>query len=298
MNDFQYTVRPAAWLPAVALFVCAPASLDAQAPPASPAASGDKTAEVPAPPRRRRNSFLISRDVPDAAAVERGKTLFTSSCGFCHGANATGGENGPDLVRSVVALRDEGGDLIGPIIRKGVPDKGMPPLPMDDEQIADIAAFIRSRQQAAINRRDYEIQSVVTGDAEKGKAFFSGAGGCNGCHSPTGDLAGIASKYEPVDLQQRFMFPGPRRFGPATSPPPPTKVIVTPSGKPAVAGTLDYLDDFNVALWDASGNYRSFTRTKDMKVDVRDPLQGHIDLLSKYSDDDMHNVLTYLVTLK
>lgn len=297
MNDFRRIGRYSAWLLAAALFVRAPAGLDAQAPSAGPAASGDKAAEVSAPPRRR-NSFLISRDVPDDAAVERGKKLFVASCGFCHGANATGGENGPDLVRSVVALRDEGGDLIGPIIRKGVPDKGMPPLPMSDEQIADIAAFIRGRQQAAINRREYEIQSVVTGDAEKGKAYFNGAGGCNRCHSPTGDLAGIATKFEPVDLQQRFMFPGPRRFGPASSPPPPTQVTVTPAGKPAVSGTLDYIDDFNVALWDSAGTYRSFTRTKDMKVDVRDPLQGHIDLLSKYSDDDMHNVLTYLVSLK
>lgn len=298
MNDFPQTVQPAAWLLAAALLVVAPASLPAQAPAAPAAAQGEHNAEVPAPPRRRRNSFLISRDVPDAAAAERGKKLFVASCGFCHGTAATGGENGPDLVRSVVALRDEGGDLIGPIIRKGVPDKGMPPLPMNDEQISDIAAFIRSRQQAAINRRDYEIQSVVTGDAEKGKAYFNGAGGCNNCHSATGDLADIASKYEPVDLQQRFMFPGPRRFGPATSPPPPTKVTVTPAGKAAVSGTLDYIDDFNVALWDSSGNYRSFTRTKDIKVNVLDPLQGHIDLLSRYTDDDMHNVLTYLVTLK
>lgn len=298
MNDLLQMVKYSAWLLSAALFFSEPATLRAQAPAARPAAPGEQTAEVPAPPRPRRNSFLISRDVPDTAAVERGKKVFVASCGFCHGPSATGGENGPDLVRSVVALRDEGGDLIGPIIRQGVPDKGMPPLPMTDEQISDIAAFIRGRQQAAINRRDYEIQSVVTGDAEKGKAYFNGAGGCNNCHSPSGDLAGIASKFEPVDLQQRFMFPGPRRFGRASSPPPPTKVTVTSAGRPDVSGTLDYVDDFNVALRDSSGTYHSFTRTKDMKVDVRDPLQGHIDLLGKYTDDDMHNVLTYLVTLK
>jgi mono/diheme cytochrome c family protein len=298
MNDFLRMVKYSAWLLAAALSFWGPATLPGQARPARPAAGGGQTSEVPTPPRPRRNSFLISRDVPDTAAVERGKKVFVASCGFCHGPSATGGENGPDLVRSVVALRDEGGDLIGPIIRQGVPYKGMPPLPMSDEQISDIAAFIRGRQQAAINRGDYEIQSVVTGNAEKGKAYVNGAGGCNDCHSPSGDLAGIASKFEPVDLQQRFMFPGPRRFGPATSAPPPTKVTVTPSGKPAVSGTLDYIDDFNVALWNSAGTYHSFTRTKDMKVDVRDPLQGHIDLLSKYTDDDMHNVLTYLVTLK
>src|SRR5438045_1825426 len=94
------------------------------------------------PPGPRRNNFLISRPVPDSAAVERGKTLFVPSCGFCHGTNATGGE-GPDLVRSAVALRDENGDEIGPVIHAGRP--GMPAFPqMTDPQIKDIAAFLRS----------------------------------------------------------------------------------------------------------------------------------------------------------
>jgi mono/diheme cytochrome c family protein len=247
----------------------------------------------------QRRSFLISRDVPDPAAVERGQKLFVSNCGFCHGSTARGGENGPDLVRSVLALRDEGGDLIGPVIRQGVPDKGMPPLPLNDEQIADIAAFIRGQQQAAINRRDYEIQNVVTGDARQGEAFFNGAGGCKGCHSPGGDLRGIAGKYDAVSLQSRFLYPGPRRFGPGSeTPPPPVEVTVTPPSGAPVTGVLKHLDDFNVALRDSSGSYHSFTRSKALKVEVRDPLAAHVELLKKYTDDDMHNVLAYLVTLQ
>src|SRR5437879_8431691 len=94
-----------------------------------------------------RSTFLVSRPIPDPAAVERGKALFGPSCGFCHGTNATGAE-GPDLVRSAIALRDEGGDEIGPVIRAGRP--GMPAFPqMTDPQIKDIAAFVRDRQQAA-----------------------------------------------------------------------------------------------------------------------------------------------------
>ena len=34
------------------------------------------------------------------------------------------------------------------------------------------------------------------------------------------------------------------------------------------------------------------------KVEVRDPLQGHRDLLAVYTDKDMHDVTAYLVTLK
>jgi mono/diheme cytochrome c family protein len=274
------------------LFVAAGALIWAQTPPASspPAAA--------APPPVRNSNPLLSRAIPDPDAVERGQKLFVANCGFCHGATATGADNGPDLVRSVLALHDEGGDQIGPIIRKGSPEKGMPAFPMmNDEQIADIAAFIRGRQQAAINRIAYEIQNVVTGDARKGEVYFNGAGQCNTCHSPSGDLKGVAGRYDAVALQARFLFPGPRRFGEGP-PSPPVEVTVTPASGTPVAGVLQSLDDFNVALRDASGSYHSWTRGKDLKVEVRDPLVAHEALLKKYTDDDVHNILAYLVTLK
>jgi cytochrome c oxidase cbb3-type subunit 3 len=252
------------------------------------------------PPRPGRN-FLISRDVPDPAAVERGQKIFVARCGFCHGSNANGGESGPDLVRSVLALDDEGGDKIGPVIRSGRPDKGMPAFLLTDDQIKDVAAFLRSRQQAAIDRNTYTIQNIVTGDAKKGQAYFNGAGRCNTCHSPTGDLAGIATKYDPVALQSRLVYPRTQRPRRAEGPEPktvPTKVTVTLASGQTISGTLEYIDDFDVALRDASGDYHSFTRDAGVKVDVRDPLAAHEELLKKYTDDEMHNLVAYLETLK
>jgi cytochrome c oxidase cbb3-type subunit III len=35
-----------------------------------------------------------------------------------------------------------------------------------------------------------------------------------------------------------------------------------------------------------------------MKVMIKDPLAAHRELLQKYTDADMHNLLAYLVTLK
>jgi len=260
-----------------------------------------RAAQPSAGPGRGGRNFLISRDVPDPAAVERGQKNFVARCGFCHGSNANGGESGPDLVRSVLALDDEGGDKIGSVIRSGRPEKGMPAFPLTDDQIKDVAAFLRSRQQAAIDRNTYTIQNIVTGDAKKGQAYFNGAGRCNTCHSPTGDLAGVAKKYDPVALQSRFLYPGARRPRRGEGPPPkgvPTPVTVTLASGQTVTGTLEDIDDFNVALRDASGDYRSFERTPGVKVDVRDPLAAHEELLKKYTDDDMHNLLAYLVTLK
>jgi mono/diheme cytochrome c family protein len=232
--------------------------------------------------------------------VERGQKNFVARCGFCHGSNANGGESGPDLIRSVLALDDEGGDKIGPVIRNGRTDKGMPAFPLSDDQIKDIGAFLRSRQQAALDRGSYTIQNIVTGDAKKGQAYFNGAGRCNTCHSPTGDLKGVATKYEPVALQSRLLYPRTqRRRGEGSEPKSvPTRVTVTLASGQTVTGTLEFIDDFDVALRDASGDYRSFSRDPGVKVDVRDPLAAHEELLKKYTDDEMHNLVAYLVTLK
>jgi hypothetical protein len=131
--------------------------------------------------------------------------------------------------------------------------------------------------------------NVLTGNAEAGRAYFSGAGQCSTCHSPTGDLAGVGRKYNPLDLQQRFLFP--RRSKPI-------QVTVTPSGGQPVTGTLERIDDFSVALRDASGDYRTFSRDKNVNVDVNDPLATHNQLLDAYTDQDMHNVVRYLESLQ
>lgn len=196
-------------------------------------------------------------------------------------------------MRSELALDDDKGDKIGPVVLQGRPGKGMPAFHLPSDEILDLAAFLRSRQQAAIDRNAYAILNVVTGSAEKGREYFEAH--CSRCHSPTGDLAGIGKKYDPVALQSRFLYPrapveDPRRAE--------SKVTVTlPSGQ-TFSGTLEYLDDFDVALRDASGEYHAFSREGRIKVEVHDPLAAHAELLARYTDADMHNILAYLVTLK
>ena len=77
-----------------------------------------------------------------------------------------------------------------------------------------------------------------------------------------------------------------------------SSATVTPASGPAVSGALVRIDDFNVSLRDASGEYRTFRRAANVKVEVRDPLAAHHELLDHYTDADMHNLTTYLETLK
>lgn len=229
--------------------------------------------------------FLGLAAPADPAAAARGQKLFVQNCGFCHGPDATGAE-GPDLLRSTIVLHDEKGETIGPMLLKGRPDRGMPSFAvLTPAQIFDIAEFLHLRVEQAANRFGYKMQNVVTGNASAGQAFFRS--NCIGCHSPTGDLTRIASKREPADLQARFLYPDGAAVG----------VRVTLHSGEVVSGKLKRLDDFEISLWDAQGTYRSWPLDA-VRVEIEDPLKTHRELLGKYTDADMHNVLAYLETLK
>jgi mono/diheme cytochrome c family protein len=234
----------------------------------------------------------------DPASVDRGRQTFASTCGFCHGTNAKGGEKGPDLLRSVLVLDDENGNKIGPVILKGRQEKGMPRFPLAPGQISDIANFLHNSILSAEDRDNYKILNIVTGDAKAGSAYFNS--NCTSCHSATGDLKGVATRYEPVTLQGKFIEPNQSW----TEGDPPHKVlalsvtVTLPSGE-SITGEPLNVDDFNVSLRDDNGNYHSFKRTKNgPKVEIHNRLQAHLDLLTRYSDDDIHNITAYLVTLK
>jgi len=73
-------------------------------------------------------------------------------------------------------------------------------------------------------------------------------------------------------------------------------VVTLPSGE-RVSGTLAYHDEFTVGLRDGNGVYRSWPASS-VKFKVDSPADAHVDQLPKYSDDDIHNLMAYLQTLK
>jgi cytochrome c oxidase cbb3-type subunit 3 len=235
----------------------------------------------------------------DQASRDRGKTGFGAACAFCHGANARGGEGGPDLLHSVVVLQDESGTQLGAFLQKGRPDKGMPAFTaLKQEQATDIATYLHAEVLAAVSQRNVQID-IVTGNAKRGEEFFNGEGKCTTCHSITDDLKGIGSKYEPIVLQDKAMSPrGPAMFGNPAPGAQPIATITLPSGE-VVTGAVLRMNLFNITIRDAKGTRRTFARDGDApKVDVRDPLQAHIDNLLKMTDQHMRDLTAYLVTLK
>jgi len=223
--------------------------------------------------------------------VRSGGALFRQNCSFCHGRDAGGGETGPDLTRSKLVTTDNDGSKIGPVIRAGRPDKGMPHFDLPEQQIASLVAFIHTQQHLALTRKGgrkgVDVSDLQTGNVEAGKKYFEGAGGCSNCHSASGDLAGINSRYRGLELEIQMLYPQHAK----------SKVTVTPKSGDAITGQLAYLDEFTVALIDAGGMYRSW-RIRDVQYKLDAPVNAHIELFSKYNDADVHNLMAYLQSLR
>jgi cytochrome c oxidase cbb3-type subunit 3 len=283
------------------------ATLGAQQAPAPP------PPRPPAAPAPAHPPAEADPDAPkyDPAAIERGKALQTAQCGFCHGSNARGGQQGPDLTRSEIVQSDENGKQLGAFLKVGRPEKGMPKFDLPETDVLDLATFLHATIDAVSNRGKYQILNILVGDPKKGATFFAGAGKCSSCHSPTGDLQGVAAKYEdPAVLQGRIVMPrGRRRRGPPQAGQPdvppfmePTAVkatITTASGE-TFTGPLMLLTDFDVTVYDAArkGPRTWLRRDGSPRVVLTDPLQAHIDMWRRWTDNDLHDMTAFLATLK
>lgn len=263
------------------------------------------------------------KHVVDPAAADRGRTVYAAECITCHGTQARGTDNGANLVYSVLVLHDRYGSELGPFLKKGHPTQsGKASASFNEAQLADLSHFIHQRVYETLRSSPtFVVQNVLTGDREAGAKYFNGEGRCATCHSPTGDLKGIGSRYEPPALQQRFMFP---RSGRGAKP---ATVTVTPllsdtvlqnqevidasgqrrvqpvrtymeRGGAPISGTLIAMDDFTVSLRDAAGQYHSFKRSPALKVVKNDPYAAHIELLNRITDQNMHDIVAYLEKLK
>jgi cytochrome c oxidase cbb3-type subunit III len=310
----RVTVR-GIWVALMVVSTAVPALPAAQSPqpPPNPGAQTPGTQNVPPPNEpARRGGFVPGqkRSAVDPAQISRGKILFEINCRGCHGADLRGGDlGGPNLLRSQVALSDEHGELIVPIIHGSRQNMGMPAIGLNDADANAVAAYVRSviqtiQTQGAPPSAGRQPPSIVIGDAREGKAYF--AAKCSGCHTGDKDLGKIAARIsDPKRLQNAWLSGGTREEeqedeNPAAAPTPRTvtATVTLPSGE-VVEGKLVRIDAFLITLRVADGSERTIRRVGETpKVVVHDPMKPHRDLLPQYTDKDIHDVTAYLVTLK
>ena len=289
----MYLINRLAWGAALILICSAlPAQTVSPAPPQAAAAPkvADKSKIFPEHPP-------APQDV-----LDRGRALYGVHCNFCHGSDARGGEGGPNLLRSELVLRDDKGELIAPVVQKGRPDQGMPAFALNMTQISDIAAYIHNFKVGGYDISRMVPPSILVGDAKAGQVYFTAK--CAACHSVTGDLQGISTRFpDAKELQNTWIMPGGGyrfgRMGAGRLHVPPTTVTVAMANGEKVEGRLGRIDDFTVQVILADGAQRTIRRDGDTpSVVIHDPLQPHKELLPQYTDKDIHNLTSYLVTVK
>ena len=233
----------------------------------------------------------VSPQSESQALVKTGQALFQQNCAFCHGKDAAGGETGPDLTASSLVASDVHGNKITAVVRLGRPTKGMPAFHLADPDMQALIAFIHYRKEESDlhpgGRRRVDVADLQTGNADAGKQYFMGAGGCASCHSATGDLAGVAKRFVGLKLEEQLLSPRGAK----------AKVTVTPRSGPTLSGILQYRDEFTIGMVDQDGWYHSWP-VNAIQYKVDDPVQAHAELLGKYTDDDIHNLMAFLQTLK
>lgn len=229
-----------------------------------------------------------SKEATDAGA---GAALFAKNCAFCHGRDAQGGETGPDLVNSPLVLADQSGDKIAAVVREGRFGTPMPAFNFTAIELQGLSAFLHAQGTSLPptrgDRSSVSVADLQTGDRHAGEKYFKGAGTCAKCHSATGDLAGVASRYQGLQLEERMLYPRHVK----------SRVSVTTAAGEVQSGFLEYLDEFTLGMRDAAGTYHSW-RASNVKYSVDTPVAAHVALLSRYSDANIHDLMAYLQTLR
>ena len=257
-----------------------------------------------------RPPFPAQQRLPgDPALIARGKAIYEINCRACHGADLRGGDvGGPNLLRSDIVLKDNNGELIEPLVRNGKSTPGvtlvMAPLPqVTGDDVRAVAEFIHNVASTAPGQGAPPpgppvVLNILVGDAAAGQAYFTAK--CSTCHSATGDLHGLASRItDPKTLQNTWVTGGGVGGRAGSAPAKSVTVTVTPTSGERVQGTLVRVDDFLVVLTTADGRRRSFARQgATPRVAIVDPRDAHTDLLSVYTDKELHDVTAYLATLK
>jgi cytochrome c oxidase cbb3-type subunit 3 len=281
------------------------------APPGQEQAPGGR-GRINAPAGPRPDGFTqYTRPQASEDVIVRGKALYETNCASCHAPDLRGTADGknPNLLRSGVALRDRKGELIAARLTMH-----KPPIKLIEADSVAIAEYIHSihatmgGQGSPPGRNPTNVTlNVLVGDPKTGEATFNAV--CGACHSVTGNLKGIASKFsDPRTLQNGWVsgststFGGGRggRGGGAANVP----AVVTLADGTKLEGTLVREDDFLVILMLPDGTRKSMARVNGVpRVEIKDPKAGHVDAIVKLAHEDMqnkmlHDITAYLWTIK
>lgn len=272
---------------------------------AGAAGASGATGAAPAAGRGRIGGFpQYTRQLAPQDVLARGKSLYEANCASCHANDARGvlAKNGPNLLRSTEVLSDQHGELVGAALAKHNPVINLGPD--DTYAISDYVHSIQATmgaQGSPPGRNPVGLTyNVLIGDAKAGEAAFQKL--CSSCHSVTGDLKGIGTKFDDPKTLQNTWVSGGGGGGRGRGATGGQQGVVTLQNGQKLEGRIVRRDDFLVVLILPDGTRRSIARDNGIpKVEVKDPQEAHKKMMLAMDDPDnknMHDITAYLATIK
>ena len=191
-------------------------------------------------------------EMPVKVDPAAGKPIFERHCAPCHGMSGSGGR-GPRLNRSYLPHAPDDTELRS-VITNGIPP-GMPDASyLSDEEIANVAAHIRSLAK--------QPGEIVTGSPNRGAAIYARSG-CSACHMHSGKGAGFGPDLTHVGEARSASFVKSVLNNPAAELPDGFLMVtaVTSDGQ-TVAGIRLNEDTFSIQIKDRSGHIFSFHKNE------------------------------------
>src|ERR1700730_287661 len=223
------------------------------------------------------------------ADIRYGAQIYAAQCAACHGANGTQ-IGGVDLGGGQLRRASSDQDLRA-VLANGIPGTAMPPFRLDPSEVTAIVAYIR-------NMRNFDSHAGNLGDANRGRAWFEGAGGCTSCHRVNGkgprvapDLSEIGA-LRSADFLKRKLLDANGTMLPVNR----SVRAVTKDGK-VINGRRLNEDTYSVQLIDDQEHLLSLDKAslREYTVLTTSTMPSYKD---KMSEQDTADLIAYLLTLK
>jgi len=152
--------------------------------------------------RLARATLLLSCTV--SAQPQVGQKLYQAHCAACHGDKGQGGRG---TVLASPRLKFANDDTsMALIIRRGIPGTEMPPAPLNEDEIRQVAVYVREMGRTAPGR--------TSEAALRGRRIAETKGGCTKCHAVGGaggvigpNLADVAARRNEAYLRRALVEP-------------------------------------------------------------------------------------------
>ena len=230
-----------------------------------------------------------TRYIGDPKAIRAGEESYQFVCSGCHGVTGEGGR-GPNLLTGTGVKKASDDELFG-VIKNGIPGSDMPPSPLEEEKVWQLAAYVRSLSAAAIHQ-------PVPGDREVGRMLFYDKAGCTHCHMIRGeggylgpDLSNLGVTLNLSRIRESLLDPN-KRFTKGFDP-----VTLTLSDGTRVDGVAKNYSNYAVQILDRDGRLHFLGSNEATAIEFLERSWMPADYSDRLSDDQVQDLLAFLSRL-